>query len=68
MAASSAQEKAEQELTITRVFDAPRELVFKVWTDPKHLSAVVGSTWVYEPSLRGGPAAGRLHPHSHARA
>jgi uncharacterized protein YndB with AHSA1/START domain len=27
---------AEQELTIVRVFDAPRELVFKAWTDPKH--------------------------------
>src|SRR5882672_10194159 len=22
----------------SRVFDAPRELVFEVWTDPKHLS------------------------------
>lgn len=26
------------ELTLTRVFDAPRELVFKVWTDPAHLA------------------------------
>jgi uncharacterized protein YndB with AHSA1/START domain len=25
----------EQELVITRVFDAPRELLFKAWTDPK---------------------------------
>ncbi|MDB5393764.1 MAG: polyketide cyclase [Rhodospirillales bacterium] len=24
------------ELTITRVLDAPRELVFKAWTDPNH--------------------------------
>ena len=24
-----------QELVLTRVFDAPRELVFKAWTDPK---------------------------------
>ena len=29
---------AERELTITRVFDAPRALVFEVWTDPKHLA------------------------------
>jgi uncharacterized protein YndB with AHSA1/START domain len=29
---------AERELTITRVFDAPRELVFKAWTDAKHLA------------------------------
>jgi uncharacterized protein YndB with AHSA1/START domain len=25
---------AERELVITRIFDAPRELVFKAWTDP----------------------------------
>jgi uncharacterized protein YndB with AHSA1/START domain len=31
---------AEQDATIviTRVFDAPRELVFDAWTDPKHLA------------------------------
>lgn len=29
---------AERELTLTRVFDAPRDLVFKMWTDPKHLA------------------------------
>ena len=29
-------EPAERELVITRIFDAPRELVFKVWTDPRH--------------------------------
>jgi uncharacterized protein YndB with AHSA1/START domain len=27
----------ECELVITRTFDAPRELVFKMWTDPEHL-------------------------------
>src|SRR5262249_23622346 len=26
------------ELTFTRIFDAPRELVFKVWTDPYHVA------------------------------
>ncbi|WP_274364362.1 SRPBCC family protein [Paenibacillus thermotolerans] len=25
-----------KQLVLTRVFDAPRELVFKVWTDPEH--------------------------------
>jgi uncharacterized protein YndB with AHSA1/START domain len=29
-------EPAERELVITRFFDAPRELVFKAWTDPRH--------------------------------
>ena len=28
---------AEREVVITRIFDAPRALVFKAWTDPKHL-------------------------------
>jgi uncharacterized protein YndB with AHSA1/START domain len=27
-----------RELTLTRVFDAPRELVFRMWTDPVHLA------------------------------
>jgi uncharacterized protein YndB with AHSA1/START domain len=27
----------ERELVITRTFDAPRDLVFKAWTDPEHL-------------------------------
>jgi uncharacterized protein YndB with AHSA1/START domain len=26
-----------RELTITRIFDAPRALVFEAWTEPKHL-------------------------------
>jgi uncharacterized protein YndB with AHSA1/START domain len=28
---------AECEFVITRIFDAPRPLVFKLWTDPEHL-------------------------------
>jgi uncharacterized protein YndB with AHSA1/START domain len=27
----------DRELVITRIFDAPRDLVFKAWTDPRHL-------------------------------
>ena len=26
----------EQEVVITRVFDAPREQVFRAWTEPQH--------------------------------
>jgi uncharacterized protein YndB with AHSA1/START domain len=37
-AEGSAAEKTEKEVRFTRVFDAPRELVFKVWTEPKHLA------------------------------
>ena len=39
MATTAAQlnsESADRTLTITRVFDAPRELVFKAWTDKQH--------------------------------
>jgi uncharacterized protein YndB with AHSA1/START domain len=32
------EEKKRREIIITRVFDAPRALVFKAWTDPKHLA------------------------------
>jgi uncharacterized protein YndB with AHSA1/START domain len=28
----------DQELVLTRMFDAPRELVFKAWTDPKRVA------------------------------
>ena len=34
---SSDTEQSEREVLITRVFDAPRELVFRAWTDPEHL-------------------------------
>lgn len=29
---------AGRELTVTRVFQAPREIVYQTWTDPRHLS------------------------------
>jgi uncharacterized protein YndB with AHSA1/START domain len=29
---------AKREVVITRIFDAPRDLVFKAWTDPKHMA------------------------------
>ena len=49
-----------QELFITRIFDAPRELVFKVWTDPKHLACWWGpkayTNPVCELDLRPGGA------------
>jgi uncharacterized protein YndB with AHSA1/START domain len=34
---NAATEPAERVLVITRVFDAPRSLVFKAWTEPEHL-------------------------------
>jgi uncharacterized protein YndB with AHSA1/START domain len=32
-------EATAQEITITRVFDAPRELVWKAWTEPEQLAS-----------------------------
>jgi len=34
---SAVTESAERELVITRIFDAPRDLVWKAWTNPEHL-------------------------------
>jgi uncharacterized protein YndB with AHSA1/START domain len=49
---------SEQDLVITRVFDAPRKLVWEAWTDPeklKHWSAPKGFTLpVSEGDLRPG--------------
>jgi uncharacterized protein YndB with AHSA1/START domain len=39
---SAVAETAERELVITRVFDAPRDLVFKAWTEPEHLGHWLG--------------------------
>ncbi|MCW3126007.1 MAG: polyketide cyclase [Bacteroidetes bacterium] len=40
----SAKETKDRELTITRLIDAPRELVWLVWTDPDHIRNWWGPT------------------------
>jgi uncharacterized protein YndB with AHSA1/START domain len=35
--AASAENLADREIVITRVFDAPRELIWNAWTDPKQI-------------------------------
>src|SRR5262245_19835210 len=53
-------EPAQRELTITRMFDAPRALVFKAWTDPGHVAQWWGpkgfTNPVCEIDLRPGGA------------
>ncbi len=49
----------EPELVITRVFDAPRELVFECWTEPEHLQHWQGAprgftVTSYESDIRPG--------------
>jgi uncharacterized protein YndB with AHSA1/START domain len=60
MTASAAKPVANREITITRVFNAPRELVFKAWTDPKQLAEWWGpkgfTNPVCEVDLRPGGA------------
>jgi len=34
---SATETASDREFVLTRVFDAPRELVFEAWTDPRHL-------------------------------
>jgi uncharacterized protein YndB with AHSA1/START domain len=36
--ANNIKSSAQRELVIDRVFNAPRELVFRMWTDPQHLA------------------------------
>jgi uncharacterized protein YndB with AHSA1/START domain len=54
----------ERELVITRVFDRPREIVFKAWTDPKRVAQWWGpqrfTTPVCEVDARPGGAI-RIH-------
>jgi uncharacterized protein YndB with AHSA1/START domain len=57
-------EPADRVLVITRIFDAPRELVFKAWTDPRHLVHWMGPrgfrSTVLHSDLRAGGAY-RIH-------
>ncbi len=55
---SAAANTAEREIVATRVFDAPRELVFKMWTDPEHVARWWGpkgfTNTIYEMDVRPG--------------
>ena len=48
---STAQKPAIRDLVITRIFDAPRVLVWKVWTDPEHLKQWWGPKIFTAPSI-----------------
>ncbi len=39
----------DREFTITRVYDAPRELVWRAWTDPEHMAAWFGPRGITTP-------------------
>jgi len=47
-----------KELTISRLVDAPRELVFEVWTDAKHLPRWWGPEGFTVPECESDPRPG----------
>ena len=59
-ATSSVLSPDKRDLVITRTFDAPRELVFKAWTDPTHVAQWWGPKYFTNPvcelDLRPGGA------------
>ncbi len=55
---SAANDSAERVLVITRVFDAPRELVFKAWTAPAHAKHWMGPRGFTATRLEGDLRAG----------
>lgn len=48
----------KRELTLTRILDAPRELVFKAWTDPKLIQQWWGPNGVINPVCEFDPRPG----------
>ena len=56
-AGNTAAQMAERELTIERVFNAPRPLVFKAWTESEHMSQWFGSRGFKSTVLKN-----ELHP------
>jgi uncharacterized protein YndB with AHSA1/START domain len=57
---SNATSTADREIITSRVFDAPRALVFKAWTDPKQIARWWGpngfTTTIHEMDVRPGGA------------
>ncbi len=51
-----------KELILTRILDAPRELVFKAWTDPKMLAEWWGPKGVTNPICEiDAKVGGKIH-------
>ncbi|MDE1866028.1 MAG: SRPBCC domain-containing protein [Candidatus Micrarchaeota archaeon] len=50
--------ETKKELTITRVFDAPRDLVWKAWTDQRLVKKWWGPSGVTNPTCEWNPKPG----------
>ena len=55
---AAAKPVAQREITITRTFDAPRALVFSMFTDAKHLAAWWGPHGLTNPRAEADPRPG----------
>jgi uncharacterized protein YndB with AHSA1/START domain len=57
-ARASAANTSDREVVVTRVLDAPREMVFDMWTDPKHVAQWWGpngfTNTIHEMDVRPG--------------
>jgi uncharacterized protein YndB with AHSA1/START domain len=51
---------AERSITITRHFKAPRDLVWQVWTDPKHIKEWFGPEHFTNPLVEGETKVGSI--------
>ena len=56
--AEAATEAASREITITRLVDAPRELVFRAWTAAEHLARWWGPEGFTVPECESDPRPG----------
>jgi uncharacterized protein YndB with AHSA1/START domain len=60
-------EPAERVLVIERVFDAPRSLVFKAWTEPEHMVQWFGPRFhEHHPPERAALGWRLSNPHARA--
>ena len=57
-ASDPATTSTEEEIVLTRMFDAPRELVFRAWTDPAHLANWWGPKGFTNPVCESDPRPG----------
>ena len=55
---ATAKPVVQRDVTITRVYDAPRELVFSMWTDAKHLAKWWGPHGFTNPRCEADPRPG----------
>ena len=61
--ATGAKPKEDLVISITRMFDAPRELVFQVFNAPKHIVRFWGPNGFYKHHPRSGSSAWRRLSH-----